>query len=254
MSEVGVYEGDLSLAGDPGVQFFDTSVESKHEDDAQRGLAAVVYFREHIVTDEKARLYIIPKRTVTKSNLFELLRGRCMNWQYSFQSEIMRFLKKGVKRTCNQMGGREFFETTTSVERRKMWGAIFDSNKVAMGKMSLGQIANYIPVGHIFSNRKSLNLKWQSYIKNTFVWGAEDAYLYRFAKNDKASKAEMFSRWVSMPLAPAFQALNLGDINQTPVKEGGVYSQGKRASAKEVGYGAEHDLEVCQMRLLCVRC
>ena len=177
-----------------------------------------------------------------------------MEWQYGFQGEIMRFLKRGVKHTCKLMGGLEFFETTTSTERRKMWGTIFDSNKIVMGKKSLGQIANNIPVGHIFSDRKPLNLKWQSYIKNTFVWGAEDAYIYRYAKTDPASKAEMFSRWVSMSLAPAFQALNLGDINQTPVKEGGVYSQGKRATAKEVEYGMEHGLKGCQMRLLCVRC
>ena len=72
--------------------------------------------------------------------------------------------------------------------------------------------------------------------------------------NDKASKLEMFRRWVSMPLAPAFQSLNLGDIKQTPVKEGGIYSVGKRVSAKEVGYGDEHGLEVCQMRLLSVPC
>ena len=192
------------LAGDPGVEFFNTSVESRPEDDALRGMVAVVYFREHALTDEKARKYIIPKRTVTKSNLYELQRGQVMEWQYGFQGEIMRFLKQGVKRTCNVMGGLEFFQATTSIERRKMWGAIFDSNKIVMAKKSLGQIANSVPVGHIFSNRKPLNLKWQSHIKNTFVWAAEDTYLYRYVKSDAASKAEMFNQWVSMPLAPAF--------------------------------------------------
>ena len=123
-----------------------------------------------------------------------------------------------------------------------------------MGKNRLFQIAYNISVGHIFSNRKLLNLKWQSYIKNTFVWGAQDVYIYRYAKTDLKLKAEIFSRWVPMPLAPAFQALNLGDINRPPVKEGGVYSQGKRATAKEVEYGTEHGLEGCQMRLLFVRC
>ena len=67
------------------------------------------------------------------------------------------------------MGGPEFFKNTTSVQRRKMWSAIFDINKVVMGQKSLGQISNNTPVGHIFANRKALNLKWQSYIKNTFV-------------------------------------------------------------------------------------
>ena len=90
LGEITHYEGDLMLAGDQDVQIFNTSVESKHEDDAQRGLAAVVYFRDHIITDEKARMYIIPKRAVTKSNLFELLRNQSMKWQYTFQGKIMR--------------------------------------------------------------------------------------------------------------------------------------------------------------------
>ena len=171
------YEGGLVLAGDAGVNFFDTTVESRHDDDAQRALASILYFREHAITDEKMRSYVIPARASTKSNLFELLRGRCMEWQYSFQVEIMKFYLKGVKRTCDEMGGLDFFKSTTTEERRKMWSALFDQDRMAMAAASLGQLASTIPIGHIFSSRHATNLKWQSYVKNTFVWAAEDTYL-----------------------------------------------------------------------------
>lgn len=49
-----------------------------------------------------------------------------------------------------------------------------------------------------------------------------------------------------MPLAPAFESLDLGNLAQTPVKIGGIYSQGKRTTAQKVVYGAEHALAVCQ--------
>ena len=237
------FDGDLILAGDAGVKLFDTSVESRHDDDAQRALASVLYFREHAIKDENMRTYVIPVRANTKSNLFELLRGRCMEWQYSFQGEIIKFYLKGVRQTCDEMGGLEFFESTSTEQRRKMWSAIFDQYKSAMASASLGQVASTIPIDHIFSARHPLNLKWQSYIKNTFVWAAEDTYLYRYAQSDKVT---CYARWVAMPLAPAFQSLNLGSLQQTPVKIGGIYSQGKRANTQKITYGAEHSLEVCQ--------
>ena len=86
------------------------------------------------------RTYVIPARATTKSNLFELLRTRCMDWQYSFQADIMRYYLKGVRQTYDEMGGLEFFESTSTEQRRKMWSAIFDQNKVMVATASLGQI------------------------------------------------------------------------------------------------------------------
>ena len=102
------YEGDLVLAAGAGVNIFDTTVEFRHDDDAQRALASILYFREHIITDEKMRTYIISARATTKSNLFELLRTRCMDRQCSFQGNIMRYYLKGVRQTCDEMDGLEF--------------------------------------------------------------------------------------------------------------------------------------------------
>lgn len=40
-------EENLTLAGDPRVDFFNTAIEGGHEDALQRATAAIVYFRRH---------------------------------------------------------------------------------------------------------------------------------------------------------------------------------------------------------------
>ena len=52
----------------------------------------------------------------------------------------MRYYLKGVRQTCDDMGGLEFFESTSTEQRGKMWSAIFDQNKVRVATASLGQI------------------------------------------------------------------------------------------------------------------
>lgn len=47
-----------------------------------------------------------------------------------------------------------------------------------------------------------------------------------------------------MPHHPAFEALNLGDLLQTPIKAGGVWGQGRRRKAKRFEYEEDEQLAV----------
>ena len=229
----------LTLAGDAIADYFNTSIEAGHEDDAQRGVAATVYFRRHCIGDSDMRTLIAPKRHTTKSPNYQLNRDRYMKWQTKFQGKIFKWLTNGVEATYKEMGGSEVFKNATAKDRRDLWTAIFEQHPRQMAKGSLGSVAGSVPVDEIFSASSVTHRKWQAYLKTTFVWAADNVYMALYITGDMKACRDA---WKAMPNAAPFKELKLGPMDQTPVKAGGVYDQGRRQLPNKPTYNEGNEL------------
>ena len=156
----------------------------------------------------------------------------------------MDFYKSGVYATCEELSN--FFEDATQVQRHKLWSDIYDQAPLAMAKASLIGLTGSVPVDEIYSWDGSEHYKWRQYIKTTFIFAADDTYVYRYKTGDK-TKSLCFDRWLAMPNHPAFAPLNLGDIEELPVKAGGLWDQGRGRKAKKQTYTAYERLAVGDM-------
>ena len=163
---------ELTLAGPSNGDFFNVEAEPGHEDDITRILAKVIYFRFKVISDDHIRSHIVPTRFKTKDPNYELVRLRALQWQSAFKSDIMRFYRNGVKRTCKVMGGRPYFETTTTKDRMQLWEVIFDSAPLILTKASVAGLVEALPLDEIFSAKLPVHEKWQKFLKATFVFTA----------------------------------------------------------------------------------
>lgn len=228
----------LKLAGEKGINYFDTTIESHHEDDALRAVHALLYFRYHKVDEEDFREFITPERIASKSNLYGLHRIRGQNYNADKQQAIMDFYLVGVGATAQAMGGKKTFRNTTQRQRHELWESIFDSNELRMAKASLVGLTGSVPVEDIYSYNSATHIKWQSFIRTTFVLTADLTLKYRFMVDDD-KKYECFKKWCAIPFLEEIEALELGDEKDIPVRSTGPYDQGKarRVTKADLDFG-----------------
>lgn len=113
----------LRLSGEDGINFFDTTIESHHEDDALHAVHALLCFRYHKVDEEDPREFITLARIASKFNLYGLHRIRGQTYNSNQQRAIMNFYLVGVAATADAMGGKQIFKITTQVQSREVCGA-----------------------------------------------------------------------------------------------------------------------------------
>ena len=142
----------------------------------------------------------------------------------------MKFYKTEVKQTCNVMGGKEFFVTTEAADRMVLWKTVFLSDPLKMARASLCELSEAIAVDDIYSHDSDRHLKWQGYYMGTFVLTCEDAYRFMYMEDEKQTA---FKRWMSFPVSPACNKLELGDVDEVPVKLAGVFDQWRRHGPEE---------------------
>ena len=232
----------LSHARDQG--YLDTSVDSAHQDDAVRAVAALIYWVRHHLSESHCREFITPGRFTTKSPIYELWRHRVLGWQYNFQGAIMKFYRAGVYAIVDDMA--DFFSTATKNDRMELWDRVFSLAPIQMARASLVGLTGSVPVDEIYSHDGVEHKKWQAYIQTVFKFTADNTYVFRYLTDD-ASKDECFKRWVSMPHHPAFGGMNLDDLMGTPVKTGGIWDQGRRKKVQTIDYDADEQISVSQL-------
>ena len=232
---------ELTLAGGPDDEFFNVRSEPGHEDDIIRVLAKVIYFRYKVISDDHIRTHLAPPRFKTKDANYELVRLRALQWQSAFKADIMRFYRNGVKKTCKVMGGKQYFETTTGKERMKLWEAIFDSAPLIMAKASVAGLVESLPLDEIFSAQLPVHEKWRKFLKTTFMFTAED--FFRFSYMTK-SQDEIDARFMSFPVSEKCGRLELGGLEDVPVRKGGPYDQGRRKVPQAIEYDSDYEIPV----------
>ncbi len=120
----------------------------------------------------------------------------------------------------------------------------FDRNPVATTAASIGPCSAAVPVDGIWSDKTDTHRKWQVFHKTVFVWTCEDVFKTRLAPK-KENRFESFKVWQGMPKHPKILALNLGGIEDIPVRMMGIADAGRRAKVTEnaVRDGDGYDLE-----------
>lgn len=205
--------------------FFDTSVETGHEDAAVRTAAGAVYFRWHVIDENDVRLLLVADRIHTKSPLYQVIRQNCMRHQSVYQNKAMNWYKRGVAATVEAMGGMHVFEAATSLERQRVWRSLFDREPLAMAMASMPASHLSVDLTGIYNSNDPRAPPWRRFIKTCFVWMAEDTFNYRLVKDDDDTA---FTNWKAMPRRRAFNALDLGDTLSVPVRHGGIYDKDRR--------------------------
>ena len=205
--------------------FFDTSVETGHEDMAVRVAAGAVYFRWHQIDENDVRILLVADRIATRSPLYQVIRVSCVRHQSHYQNRAMKWFKSGVVATCIAMGGQERLEQATSVERQQIWRTMFEKDPLKMAKACMPSAQRSVDLHGIFNSADPRGAKWRRYIKTCFIWMAEDTFNYRVIRDDDETA---FSNWRSMPRRRQIFSLGLGDTFDVPVRHGGMYDTDRR--------------------------
>ena len=148
----------------------------------------------------------------------------------------MKWYLDRVIATCESIGGRSVVSEMTDEKTMAMWSNIYDESPSAMAKASVGPLNAAVPVDEIFSSNGTTHIKWQKYLKTVFTWAANDTMRLKYMKDGKDERDECFRRWVAMPLAVQLKYLELGSMNDTPIKTGGILDQGRRRMLTKVEY------------------
>ena len=238
----------LTLSGTVDTKIFDNTVESGHEDDALRAVFALLFWRYHLVDQITLRTCVILKRVSSKSPLYENIRQRCLRWNSSFKSKVLEFYHNGVTKTMDAMDDKAAMTMANKPQRRAFWAAIYNKDPALMAKASCVGMNGSVPIEEIFSYGSPTHVKWQRFLKTVFVSSADDAFLYRYmATDDNAGKKKCGDRWNAMPLNPKLKnVLQLGDIDDIPVKASGIHDQGKSSLARMSEIDLEDEIEVRQ--------
>jgi len=208
-------------------KFFDTTVENLHEDDALRTMAAALYVRQHFFSEDDIARFLTAFRNQTHSAKKEGDRKRVMAWQSDFLSAIMKFYHNGLGLLLENTGGIEVWRTSSLKQRTAVFRTLFNSNKFAMSKAALGPCACAVPLGNIFSDTTPLHKKWQKFHQTVFEWTCELIFQNRFSLASD-NKMEAYRLWKGLILGEKWDVLNLGGLDEIPVKWGGIADVGRR--------------------------
>jgi len=76
--------------------------------------------------------------------------------------------------------GIAVWRTSSLKQRTAVFRTLFNSNKFAMSKASLGPCACAVPLGNIFSDTTPVHKKWQKFHQTGFEWTCELVFQKRF--------------------------------------------------------------------------
>lgn len=155
-------------------------MENLHEDDALRTMAAALYVRQHFFSEDDIAKFLTAFRNQTHSAKKGGDRRRVMAWQSDFLTAIMKFYHHGLRLLLENTGGIAVWRTSSLKQRTAVFRTLFNSNKFAMSKASLGPCACAVPLGNIFSDITPVHKKWQKFHQTGFEWTCELVFQKRF--------------------------------------------------------------------------
>ena len=98
-----------------------------------------------------------------------------------------------------------------------------------MAKASLVGLTGSVPVEDIYSYHSATHIKWQTFIRTTFVLTADLTLKYRFIVDD-GQKYDYFKKWCAIPFLAKIEALELGDEKDIPVGSTATTESGESES------------------------
>ena len=208
------------------ISFFDTSVESGHDDQYFFLAALLIINRFHFLTDDHIARFIIPRRWKAKDPLRQLHTERVRKQHTTYQRYVLKVLIKGFADLV-VMTGRKQWEASTHEQRARFFDLVYKTGPYTMISMSIGRAATVVPLSDLFSDRNSvLHSNWQTFHKTMLSWSLEAVWEFVIEPQDKSpgAMAKLYKEWKSLPTHPAIKTLELGDVEDIPVKRTGYHS------------------------------
>jgi hypothetical protein len=136
----------------------------------------------------------------------------------------MLWVMNGMRRLVKEVGLKAV-RKAGPVGRMRVYDKLFCKDRVMMTKKFPGPCKAVTPVEDIFSGKSDTHLKWQLYHGTTFGWICEDGFTLRIdSKEDFRDKC--YDNWRSYPRRPEIDNLNVGRLQDIPVRNMGVYDKG----------------------------
>ena len=215
----------LQTAGPAG--FFDNSVPSGHENNTSRLMAAALYVRYHNITEIDISHILSTAQRASNSHKKELDHRGVLSWQSTFQTDIMKFYYEGLDLLIKESGSLAAWRLSSREQRMTVFREIWMSDPLQMAKASLGPCACVVPLANNFSDSTPSHQKWQKFHQNVFERTCEYVWEERFAR-DTDNRQTMFSLWSEMLLQDHWKEMELGGVDNIPVKWGGISDVGRR--------------------------
>ena len=109
---------------------------------------------------------------------------------------------------------------------RRVYENDWSQDPFGVCRASLGYSYSYSR--EVFNN-SALHLEWNSSpFATVSVWTCEDTYVYRILQTSGKAKNICFHRYRQMVNNPVFEAMNLGGLDDFPVRRMGRYDHGRR--------------------------
>ena len=97
-------------------------------------------------------------------------------------------------------------------------------NPLDVANAALGPVAKHVLLIVIFFDTSDQHLRWQKFHRLVFVLACEDVFQFNITGPNTGGR-EPYERWKTMTEAEKFDELNLGDINDIPVKRTLTYQK-----------------------------
>ena len=146
----------------------------------------------------------------------------------------MKFYLAGVRLAVKMMGGLETWTAASVASREQTFARIFDAYPLDIAAASLGPIAHAVPLQDIFSNDTAIHLKWQRFHKLVFVMTCDATFRHRIAPGRDCRK-NAYGEWQGMIAGPMFEELELGELEDMPVKWGSGVVRNRTSIYRTIG-------------------
>ncbi|KAG7004537.1 hypothetical protein G7Y79_00024g054870 [Physcia stellaris] len=202
-----------------------------------------LYARTHYLDSSTLVQCIVPARLNEKcgenTSLLDTLTSDCDQ----YQTRIMKFYLAGVRLAVKMMGGLEMWTAASVASREQTFARIFDAYPLDIAAASLGPIAHAVPLQDIFSNDTAIHLKWQRFHKLVFVMTCDATFRHRIAPGRDCRK-NAYGEWQGMIAGPMFEELELGELEDMPVKWGTGVVRNRTSIYRTIGSLPMDDIPV----------
>ncbi|MCJ1405224.1 hypothetical protein MMC11_008451 [Xylographa trunciseda] len=154
--------------------YFNTSFEHGHKNNAIRHMCLSLYVRFHHLSDNDISRFLIASRFRGKSAYKKLWRSRIIKFPSRFQNSIMEFYNSGLRATIARMGGRDIWLRSSIGQRMLVYESLWRQDRLSITIAALGNTACAVPLADIFSDTTTIHLKWQVFHKTVFCWACEN--------------------------------------------------------------------------------
>lgn len=208
------------------IEFFNTNIAMVHADATWRAQAYALLTRYHHVSDELITRYIAPTEHQIKGPFLQLLQIKVRPHQTRVQASILGKMIVGMEGLV-RIFGRERLGVATPRQRRTLFETLYQQDAFGNAELITGVAKSAMPLRAIYSDTTAIHKKWKRFFFTKFLWTCELVWT-KYVQPQTGDTTSLYTEWKNMMLRPEVGALELGGIQDIPVKAAGPTDTGAR--------------------------